>query len=244
MTPETTATVSRFRWIVIAVCLICLFSSLGASRFWDQDEGFFASTAASMYAQSDWVVPSFNGEMFGHKPPWMYWMMMVGYRLFGVGEFGARFFSAVFGMATALLVFRMGTRMFNARVGLLAGIALPTCLMFSVVSRAATPDVFLVFFSTLALYLFSRESLLNQDPSNLTQDEQTSILPQRWSSWAAMYLMMGFAALVKGPIGFLFPMAVIGLYLLIMTPAVKRGERHDWKSKAAALWRRFGPINF
>ena len=101
MTPETTATVSRFRWIVIAVCLICLFTSLGASRFWDQDEGFFASTAASMYAQADWIVPSFNGEMFGHKPPWMYWMMMVGYSLFGIGELGARFFSAVFGMATA-----------------------------------------------------------------------------------------------------------------------------------------------
>ena len=244
MTPETTATVSRFRWIVIAVCLICLFTSLGASRFWDQDEGFFASTAASMYAQANWIVPSFNGEMFGHKPPWMYWMMMVGYSLFGIGELGARFFSAVFGMATALLAFRMGTRMFNPRVGLLAGIALPTCLMFSVVSRAATPDVFLVFFSTLALYLFSRESFLTRDTTDPVCNQQTSVLPQRWSTWAGMYLVMGFAALVKGPIGFLFPMAVIGLFLLIMTPGASGGDQNSWKAKAATLWRRFGPVNF
>ena len=79
-----TAVVYRYLWIVVAVCLACLFTSLGDSRFWDQDEGFFASAAAAMYASADWIVPSFNGEMFGHKPPWMYWMMMVGYSLFDV----------------------------------------------------------------------------------------------------------------------------------------------------------------
>jgi len=236
--------VTRYQWIVLAVCLVCLFTSLGASRFWDQDEGFFASTAASMYAQSDWIVPSFNGEVFGHKPPWMYWMMMTGYSLFGVGEFGARFFSAVFGMATALLVFRMGTRMFNPRVGLIAGIALPTCLMFSVVSRAATPDIFLVFFSTLALYLFSKDGFLDTSGTSKKPLTADRLCPPKWPTWLGMYALMGFAALVKGPIGFLFPMAVIGLFLLLLTPRPQMSTGTTWASKTVQLARRFGPINF
>lgn len=237
-------TVTRYQWIVIAVCLACLFTSLGASRFWDQDEGFFAGTAASMYAQSDWIVPSFNGEMFGHKPPWMYWMMMTGYSLFGVGEFGARFFSAIFGMATALLVFRMGTRMFNPRVGLIAGLTLPTCLMFSVVSRAATPDVFLVFFSTLALYLFSKDGFLVDADDPAKPRSANRLCPPKWQTWLAMYALMGLAALVKGPIGFLFPMAVIGLFLLILTPSSTTPAAANGVSNVLAFARRFSPFNF
>lgn len=238
-------TITRYQWILLVVCLVCLFTSLGASRFWDQDEGFFASTAASMYSQSDWIVPSFNGEMFGHKPPWMYWMMMTGYRIFGVGEFGARFFSAVFGMATALLVFRMGTRMFNPRVGLIAGLALPTCLMFSVVSRAATPDIFLVFFSTWALYLFSKDGFLSDLITQESSPRANRLCPTKWQSWLGMYSLMGFAALVKGPIGFLFPMAVIGLFLLILSPmgSTTPATGH-WSKKTLGFARRFGPIHF
>ena len=45
----------------------------------------------------------FNGEMFPEKPPLMFWTMMAGFELFGVNELGARFFSAVLGVGTALV---------------------------------------------------------------------------------------------------------------------------------------------
>ncbi|MCA9226374.1 MAG: hypothetical protein KDA47_12210, partial [Planctomycetales bacterium] len=66
----------RFLLLLILVASAVMLPWLGSTRFWDQDEGFFASTAAEMYARGDWIVPTFNGRMFGHKPPWMYWMMM------------------------------------------------------------------------------------------------------------------------------------------------------------------------
>ena len=135
---------------LLLACSLVLFLRLDSTRLWDQDEGFFAGTAAEMYAQDEWIVPVFNDEMFGHKPPWMYWMMMLGYQLFGVNELGARFFSAVFGTASVFLTYFLGSRLKNPRAGFLAGLALATCLMFSVVGRAATPDSYLVFFSTLA----------------------------------------------------------------------------------------------
>jgi 4-amino-4-deoxy-L-arabinose transferase-like glycosyltransferase len=234
-----------YPWIVLVVAAICLLGSLGGTRFWDEDEGFFASTAKEMFSASDWVVPKFNGEVFGHKPPWMYWMMMAGFSAFGVNEFSARLPGALFGIATALLTYRLGAQMFSRRVGLIAGVALPSCFMFGLVARAATPDVYLAFFTTLALYLFVTHGYLKSTPEGDEPIQAAGELrPSSWWVWCGIYLILGLAVLVKGPIGFLFPMAVIGLFLLCQpengtsqTPAI--GWAHY-----ANLLRRFGLPNF
>lgn len=59
-----------------------------------------------------------------------------------------------------------------------------------------------------------------------------------------MYAVMGLAVLVKGPIGVLFPMAVIGMFLLATTPtrAVAPGAS-SWRRFGEAC-RPFGPVNF
>ena len=234
--------------LIAVIATVVLFSCLGSTHLWDEDEGYFASAAAEMYARGDWIVPYFNGEMFGHKPPWMYWMMMTGFSLFGVNELAARFFSAVFGVATALLTYQLGRRLFNPRVGFYAGLIMPTCIMFSVVSRAATPDVFLVFFAALSLYIFAVYGFGAKTNEEGRAGEQGKsihdVLPHRWATFAGMYAIMGLAVLVKGPIGFLFPMAVIGLFLLFMTP--RRAVATDaprWKKWLETL-RPFGPVNF
>src|SRR5262245_31311082 len=107
--------------LVASVAALVFFANLGSTRLWDQDEAFFARTAVEMQQRHDWVVPYFNGELFAHKPPFMFWMMRISFVLFGQNEFATRFWSAVFGVFTSLLVYHLGKRMFNARVGLYAG---------------------------------------------------------------------------------------------------------------------------
>src|SRR5262245_58477872 len=126
--------------IIIATAGLVFFTRLGATDLWDEDEAFFAATAAEMHERGEGVVPWYNGEVFAHKPPLMYWMMRAGFALFGENELGARFFSAVFGLATALLTYFVGRRLFDAETGFWAGLAMSTCLMFAVVSRAASAD--------------------------------------------------------------------------------------------------------
>ena len=106
-----------------------MLTGLKATSLWDQDEGFFASTAAEMHANGDWVVPSFNGSMFGHKPPWMYWMMMIGFQMFGTTEFSARLFSAIFGIGTCLLTYQLGKKLFCPQVGWWSAIVLASSIL-------------------------------------------------------------------------------------------------------------------
>ena len=214
----------RHQLLITAIGLIVFYVNLGATRLWDQDEAYFARTAVEMHQRQEWVVPYFNGEVFAHKPPLMFWMMRIGFLLFGVSEFAARFWSATFALATALLVYRLGRRMFNPQVGLWSAISICTAMMFDIVARAATPDSFLVFFSTLAIYLFVRHEDWNNDPEPTWASAAD---PLSWRTWAAIYAAMGLAVLVKGPIGVLLPGSTIGLYLLLRNPIESRGPQID-----------------
>jgi 4-amino-4-deoxy-L-arabinose transferase-like glycosyltransferase len=231
-------TVRHQLWIV-GIAAVALFANLGATRLWDQDEAFFARTAVEMKQRNEWIVPYFNGELFAHKPPLMFWLMRLGYMFFGVNEFAARFWSAVFGVATALLVYRLGQRIFNAQVGLWAGLAMATALMFDVVARAATADSFLVFFSTLALYVFARRENWEDADSRHAASDNFSPLP--WRMCAAMYAAMGLAVLVKGPIGVLLPGSVIGLYLLMRETADRASGSNVRTDRVLLFLRRLAP---
>ncbi|HTQ38669.1 MAG TPA: glycosyltransferase family 39 protein [Pirellulales bacterium] len=231
-------TVRHQLWIT-GVAVVALFANLGATRLWDQDEAFFARTAVEMHQRNEWVVPYFNGELFAHKPPLMYWMMRLGFMLFGVNEFAARFWSAVFGVLTALLVYRLGRRMFNAQVGLWAGLAMTTTLMFEIVARAATPDCFLVFFATLALYVFVRQENWEDVAGGTVANDNLTPLP--WRMCATMYAVMGLAVLVKGPIGMLLPGATVGLYLLMRDPTDRSSSGKTWTATVLLFLQRLAP---
>jgi len=56
-------TVRHQIWIA-GIAVIALFTNLGATRLWDQDEAFFARTAVEMRERNEWIVPYFNGELF------------------------------------------------------------------------------------------------------------------------------------------------------------------------------------
>ena len=102
-------------WIgLLVVGVVLLMLQLGNSHLWDQDEGYYATAAAEMYARNDWITPTFNGKLFGHKPPMMYWGMMLGYHAFGVTEFGARFCSSIFGILTIMATYAIARRLFDA----------------------------------------------------------------------------------------------------------------------------------
>jgi len=231
--------------LIIAVASAVFIIHLGESHLWDRDEPRNAGCAAEMLARGDWVVPIFNGELRTAKPVLLYWLIMSSYAVFGINEFAARFPSALLGIGTVLVTYHIGKRLFNAQVGLWSALLLTTSLMFNVASRAATPDAALIFFSTLALLVFTH----GQFPS----------FPKRPSLIVLMYALTGLGVLAKGPIGLVLPMAVMGMFLLIhrlpaksssWEPDCPSGSRNvelpAWKlaELTATLLRPFAPLHF
>lgn len=216
---------------VIAVACFIFFTNLGSAQLWDRDEPRNAGCAVEMLDRADWVVPIFNDELRGQKPVLLYWLMMGAYQLFGVTEFSARFWSALLAVGTVAITFSIGHRLFNLKVALLSGIILASNLMFAVVARAATPDSLLIFLSTLTIAFYVWGS-----PGASTNRFIQSFSALDWRWILAMGISMGLALLAKGPVGFLMPMAILGMHLLII--------RRDRCSQRHALFTVFDPIHF
>jgi 4-amino-4-deoxy-L-arabinose transferase-like glycosyltransferase len=253
----------RYQFWILAAAAIIFFTYLGAASLWDEDETLYASIAREMMDRGDWVVPMFNGHMFPEKPPLMFWLMIAGFELFGQNEFGARFCSAVLGMGTALLTYYLGRMLFNARVGLWAGVITASSIIFTVSARAATVDSALVFVSALALLCFVKAFNI---PGTGSEGDGSEVVPQfaicnlqfticnkslvQYGFFVLLYLSLGMAILGKGPVGFLLPMAALGLFLMIVnsrreTDGAKTAfAAIGWKAKCLSVLGVFRPMNF
>ncbi len=201
-------------WIILAALSgVLLLPTLGASRLWDRDEPRNAGCAAEMLARGDWVVPVFNNELRGHKPVLLYWCMMAVYSVLGVSEFSARLSCALFGIGTVLATYSIAARLFSARVGFWSGLILATTLMFGIAARAATPDAPLIFLVALALALVVRDYFPATGTALPLAPEQRFASPERFP--LAFWGVLGLAALAKGPVGVVLPVAITGTFLLV-----------------------------
>ncbi|GAB6185582.1 ArnT family glycosyltransferase [Thermopirellula anaerolimosa] len=210
----------KFGLPAVLTAAVVFFFNLGGPRLWDRDEPRNAGCAWEMIQRGDWVTPYFNGEIRDHKPVLLYWFMMSAYAVFGVNEFAARFWSALLAVGTVALTFDLGRRWVSPRAGLWAGIMLASCMMFPVAARAATPDSVLIFFTTAALWCYaaailpSGPSAKQADSADRTTGDPRAWFPTQSLAVGGIYGLMGLAVLAKGPIGFLLPAAIIGLFML------------------------------
>ena len=147
---------------------------------------------------------------------------MGGFEFFGVNEFGARFFSAVMGVCTALIAFHLGRLLFSARVGFWAGLITCSTIVFTVSARAATVD------SALTLRHRAGDAAV-RDGQEGAQGSGSAVMSVRarirnpqvrtsssfiiilhhslsWPYAARMYACIGLAVLAKGPVGMLLPL--------------------------------------
>ncbi len=191
---------TRFHgWFVAATAMFVLLVRLGGPALWDDDEPKNAACSLAMLDSHDWVVPTFNGRLRVEKPPLVNWIQIAGFTLCGRNETGARIGSAVLTIGTCLLTWQIGSMLMGPPVGLLGGLAMASCVWTAVGGRAATPDAPLLFFTTLALFLFVRGGGIRHG--------DTRGMPAV-SLWSAIGIgaACGAATLAKGPVGLILPL--------------------------------------
>ena len=91
-------------WAIIAGTALLLVAIAPAMQLWDRDEPLYARIAVEMLRSGQWLVPTFNGDVFAdNKGPLGYWMMAVSIWLIGETAFAARL-PSVLGMTVAVAV--------------------------------------------------------------------------------------------------------------------------------------------
>lgn len=194
------------KWQLFLVFFVSIFFLVLPNGFYhtvDRDEPKYLEAAREMMIRKDLVTPWFNCQPRFDKPVFTYWLVIAGYTLFGVNEFGGRFFISMFGVFTVLLLFLWLRKRVGETVALWAALSLLAMVDFAVMSSVAMPDVVLTFFITASLIAFFEERYL-------------------WTS-----LFCGFATLTKGPVGLVIP-ALVGFFFLLVTKDLRRISCIPW----------------
>ncbi|HYW52176.1 MAG TPA: glycosyltransferase family 39 protein, partial [Gemmatimonadaceae bacterium] len=75
------------------------------------DETRYAAVALEMMQRGDWLVPHLNGATYSHKPPLLFWLVLAGWKLFGVSTAWARLVAPLAGLVALLLVSSLARRL-------------------------------------------------------------------------------------------------------------------------------------
>ncbi|RMG57155.1 MAG: glycosyltransferase family 39 protein [Deltaproteobacteria bacterium] len=145
-----------------------------------------------MYITGDYLIPRLQGIVHIHKPPLIYWVTALGYRLFGINEWGARVFQGVFALAVLGLIFLFGRKFLGFWSGLFASLVLLLTPGFLGAERNLTTDMLLLFCVTGALTCFF------------------AYLKERKKSYLLfLYFFIALSLITKGPMGVVVIVPVI-----------------------------------
>jgi 4-amino-4-deoxy-L-arabinose transferase-like glycosyltransferase len=100
--------VDRSLLVLLAGWAMFSIASIWLRPLWPVDETRYASVAWEMWLRGDFVVPHINGEPYSHKPPLLFWLIQLGWALFGVNDWWPRLVAPLCALAAMPLTLRLG----------------------------------------------------------------------------------------------------------------------------------------
>ena len=181
-------------------CFLVLVYKLDAVPPYHADENFYVESSLRMVKSDDYITPVYHEKKRFAKPILYYWMVASSYKIFDISLTSARLPSVLFGTLSVGLVFLLGCRLFDRRVGLFSAFILPSIYLHFQISRWSTTDMALSFFVVLSIYFFVL----------FYKSEYRKFL------FAYLfYISMGLGFMVKGPLAILIPFLTVIGYLII-----------------------------
>ncbi len=181
--------------VVFGIAGLIFFFHLGAYGFWEPDEARYGEIGREMLALHDFIVPHLNYVAYVEKPPLLYWLTALSFRILGINEFAARLVPAMSALLGVLATFIFADRAMGRPRAVMATAILATAPLYAVMAQVLTTDMLLSAMTTIAifsLFLYFKEGGI-------------------WC-WIA-YVAVALATLTKGPVGIALPALTMVVFL-------------------------------
>lgn len=187
-----------------------LILDLGKWGLQETSEARYAEISREMVVNNNYIHPTLLGIYHYHKPPITYQITALGYKIFGINEFGARFFLQVAIILQLLLVYKIAILLFSNR-----DIALTSALIYFslpivlISSRNLTTDAYLNTFilASICSWLVYK-----------TKNKPFYLL--------IFYISIGIAFEIKGPVSLIFPLVFMLFYKIANKDRLKFSFYH------------------
>ena len=198
-------------WILALISIVLLVLPNGLYSAFDKDEPKYLEAAWEMVKTGDYITPYYNYEYRFDKPILVYWLIALGYKIFGINEFGGRFFVSIFGVLTVLLLYWWLQKWKGRDFAFWSSLVLLSLLDFIVMASVAMPDIVLTFFMAASLIFFFE--------GYHRKSEKFYLLA---------FASSGFATLTKGPVGLALPGLIAIIYLILRRDLLKTLKAIPW----------------
>lgn len=179
----------RYLYFILAIALIALLFNLNSYSVLEASEARYAEISREMFRSGNLLQPTLLNIFHFHKPPVTFWLTDLGFELFGVNAFGARFVLQLSLVLQGILIYLISQRLFGAKARSVLAVIIYLSFPLSIISaRNLTTDSFLTT-SVLAI-IYGMTVYYCQR--------------QIWGIYgAALFISIGF--LTKGPAIFVVP---------------------------------------
>lgn len=185
--------------LVLLVATLTTLPWIGLGDYYTKGEPREASVAVSMINDGNWILPRVYADEIPYKPPLTHWMIAVCSLPGGeVTPFTSRLPSTIAFCVMIGCCFLFFRRFLKKDEALIAILIVISCFEIHRASMTSRVDMVLTAFMVcgmIGLFYWA-------------EDKQLKGLP-----WY-LPLLLGGAALVKGPVGFVLPLLAFGVYLL------------------------------
>ncbi|MDO8489561.1 MAG: glycosyltransferase family 39 protein [Candidatus Omnitrophota bacterium] len=188
--------------IILAILsYFCFMFGNGLLSLTIPDEVFYTQTAKEMAQQHSWMTPYLFGQPQFEKPILLYWLLRLGFMIFGITSFAARFFPALFGAIGVIAVYLLARLGFKDEdKAFISAIVLMTSGLYIGLARTVFTDlIFSVFILLSLLSFYWGYSLVNRKSLGIK----------------LFFVFAALATLTKGPLGLFIPFLSAVSFLFI-----------------------------
>ena len=198
-----------FIHILLISAILLLFNS-GKWGVIETSEARYAEISREMLVNNDYINPKLLDINHYHKPPITYYITVLGYKIFGVGAFSARFFLQIAILIQLILIYNITILLFDDKKIALAAVLIYFSLPLVLISsRNLTTDAYLNTFILTSIYLWIKYNA-NSKPFLLY----------------FFYLTLGLIFETKGPVGLIFPILFIVIHKIVFKEKFKMNWHH------------------
>ncbi len=180
-------------WLIALAGALLFLPFLGKTHLFDWDEINFAECAREMLITKKYFLVTINYLPFWEKPPLFIWMQSLAMNIFGVTDYAARLPNAICGIATFVILYKIGALVKDRRFGLLWVLAYAGSLLPHFYFKSGIIDPWFNFFIFTSIYFFMRVQM--QKKNLITGKENLFIILSAF--------MLGLAIITKGPVALL-----------------------------------------
>lgn len=178
--------IKRTHILILLLWIFLVVVNLSGRSYFPVDETRYATVAWNMWLNGDYLVPYLNGIAYSHKPPLLFWLINLGWKVFGVNDWWPRFVPSLFALASLFITRKIAATLWPEREHLKddASFILLSSGLWVTYSTALMFDMLIAFFAVLGIW-----GLLIA----LYQHQRTAM------GWLLFTLAIGGGLLAKGP---------------------------------------------